>query len=86
MIEVVVALGILALSLSVIFGVISNGIRQLRQADGGAQAGLLAQSVLARAGADLPLREGQASGQFPGGFDWRLALQRFCLRRPVEFG
>jgi general secretion pathway protein I len=77
LVEVVIALGILALSLSVVFGALSNGIWQVRQADAGAQAGLLVQSVLARVGTEVPLREGQAEGQFPGGFGWHLLVQGF---------
>lgn len=77
LVEVVVALGILALSASVIFGSIGNGLWSVREANGLARAGLLAQSLLARIGADLPLRTGETEGQFPQGFAWRVSLQPF---------
>jgi general secretion pathway protein I len=77
LIEVLVALGILALSASAVFAAISNGLRDVRQADAGARAGLLARSLLARVGADIPLREGETEGQFAQGVRWRLRLLPF---------
>jgi general secretion pathway protein I len=77
LVEVVIALGILAFSLSIMFWMLSNGIGQVRQADASARAVLLAQSVLAQIGADVPLRAGQATGQFPGGFGWHLNIESF---------
>jgi general secretion pathway protein I len=77
LVEVVVALAILALSLSVVFTAMSNGTWRVGQADAAAKAGSLVQSVLARAGAELPLREGRAEGQLPDGFAWTLQVQRF---------
>lgn len=77
LVEVVVALAILALSLSAVFAAMSNGIWRVGQADAAAKAGSLAQSLLARAGAETPLRAGHANGQFPGGFDWTLLVEPF---------
>src|ERR1700688_3027023 len=75
LIEVVVALGILAFSASIIFGAIAGGLWSVRQADATAHAGLLAQSLLARVGSDLPLRAGETEGQLPQGFAWHVRLQ-----------
>jgi general secretion pathway protein I len=77
LIEVVVALGILAFSASIIFGAIAGGLWSVRQANARAHAGLLAQSLLARIGGDLPLRAGETEGQFPQGFAWHVRLQPF---------
>jgi general secretion pathway protein I len=77
LLEVVIALGILAASLSVLFGVISNGIARIREADATTEAVTLAQTVLARVGSEMPLREGHASGQFPHGFDWAVTIARY---------
>jgi general secretion pathway protein I len=76
LVEVVVALAILALSLSIVFPAMSNGTWRVAQADAAVKAGALAQSVLARAGVDLPLLEGRADGEFPGGFGWSLWIKR----------
>jgi general secretion pathway protein I len=73
---VVVALAILALSLSVVFTAMSSGTWRVAQADAATKAGSLVQSVLARAGAEVPLREGRADGQLPDGFAWTLQVQR----------
>ncbi|HLH91731.1 MAG TPA: prepilin-type N-terminal cleavage/methylation domain-containing protein [Xanthobacteraceae bacterium] len=77
LVEVVVALAILALSGSVIFGAIGNALWSVREANSTARAGLLAQSLLARIGADLPLRTGETAGEFPQGFSWRVNLQPY---------
>src|SRR5690242_251618 len=77
LVEVVVALAILALSLSVVFAAMSNGIGRLSQADSAVTAASLAQSLLARTGVEIPLREGRTDGQFPGGLAWTLSIQPF---------
>jgi hypothetical protein len=56
---------------------IGNALRQTGQADRMAEAGSLAQSLLARLGPELPLGERQDAGQFANGFHWRLNSQRF---------
>ena len=76
LVEVVVALAILALSLSVVFAAISNGIWRVGQADATTKAGSLVQSMLARVGTEMPLREGRTEGQFPDGSGWTLLVQR----------
>jgi len=77
LVEVVVALAILALSLSVVFVAMSDGTWRVGQADAATRAGSLVQSLLARAGTEVPLREGRAEGQFADGFGWTLQVQRF---------
>ncbi len=77
LVEVVVALAILALSLSVLLNVISNGIRQTDSARRMAEAGSLAQSLLAKLGTEMPIQEGQTSGEFPDGFRWRVRAERY---------
>jgi general secretion pathway protein I len=77
LVEVLVALGILALSGSAIFAAISNGLGDVREADTRARAALLAQSLLARVGVDIPLREGETEGRFTDDIRWHLRLLRF---------
>ena len=77
LVEVVVALAILALSLAVLLNVISNGISQTDRAQKLAQAGSLAQSLLAKVGTEMPIQEGQVSGEFPEGFRWRVRAERY---------
>jgi type II secretory pathway pseudopilin PulG len=71
--EVIVALGILALSLGGLFGLLSDGLRRTRQAEVMAEAASLTQSLLARVGTELELRPGIATGE-AAGHRWRLEI------------
>lgn len=75
--EVVAALAILALSLSVAWSLISNGIRQTGDAETLAAAGSLAQSLLDEVGAGVPLQAGETAGQFPNGLRWRVRTEAY---------
>jgi general secretion pathway protein I len=77
LVEVIVALAILALSLSVLLGAISNTAWRSAQAEKLVRAGLLGQSLLARVGTEIPMREGETIGEFSGGFRWRLIAQPY---------
>jgi general secretion pathway protein I len=72
LVEIVVALAILALSAAVLLDQISNGIAQASRADAISEAGMLAQSLLARVGTELPLRQGQLTGQYSSRYRWEL--------------
>jgi general secretion pathway protein I len=76
-VEVVVAVTILALALGVLLNVMSNSIRQTGQAESVAEAGSLAQSLLAKIGTELPLRDGQITGQSDRGFRWRVRINAY---------
>jgi general secretion pathway protein I len=76
-VEVVVALTILALALGVLLNVMSNSIRQTSRAETVAEAGSLAQSLLAKIGTELPLRDGQITGQSDRGFRWRVQIDAY---------
>ena len=76
-IEIIVALAILALSLSVLFGVISDGLLRTNQAAKMEQAVSLAQSLLAKVGTELPVRQGLVAGEFAEGFRWNLRLEPY---------
>jgi general secretion pathway protein I len=76
-VEVVVALTILALALGVLLNVMSNSIRQTGHAGTVAEAGSLAQSLIAKIGTELPLRDGQITGQSDGGFRWRVHIEAY---------
>lgn len=76
-VETLVALAILALSLAVLFEVISTGLRQVARAERRAEAGLLVQSVLARVGTEIPLQARHVDGQLANGFRWRVHMEPF---------
>jgi general secretion pathway protein I len=76
-IEIIVALAILALSLSVLFGVISDGLLRTNQAAKMEQAVSLAQSLLAKVGTELPVRQGLVTGEFSDGFRWNVRMEPY---------
>lgn len=75
--EIVVALAILALSLSPLFGLLSDALRRTGQAEAMAEAGSLAQSLLARVGTELPILPGTTTGEFANGIRWRLQMDPY---------
>ncbi len=77
LIEVVVALAILALCAGALFSAISSALQRTGQAHVLAQGELLAQSLLAKAGVDIPLRIGRTAGEFANRFRWRLTVEGY---------
>jgi general secretion pathway protein I len=72
LVEIIVALAILALSLGVILPAISDGLWRTGEAEAQAEAALLARSLLAQAGSAVPLNNGTAAGHFSNGFRWQV--------------
>jgi general secretion pathway protein I len=72
-IEVVAALTILALALGVLLNIISDSLQQAGRAEATAEAGSLARSLLARIGTELPLRDGEITGQ-EDRFRWQVRI------------
>jgi general secretion pathway protein I len=77
LVEIVVALAILALSVTVLLGVISDGLRRTDLAARTAQATSLAQSLLAKLGTELPVQQGEMSGELADGFRWRARMEPY---------
>jgi general secretion pathway protein I len=74
LVEIIVALAILALSLDVILPAISDALWRTGEAEAQAEAASLGRSLLAQAGTAVPLNNGAAAGQFENGFRWRLEV------------
>jgi len=74
LVEVIVALAIAALALSSFFDVASEGLHRTGQAEAMAEAGSLAQSLLARVGSELPIAPGTTTGESSNGYRWRLQV------------
>jgi general secretion pathway protein I len=77
LVEVVVAIAILALMAGVIFRVNSDSIRNIHRADALVDASALAQSLIAKVGTEIPLREGEVRGQSSAGLQWRVQMKRY---------
>jgi general secretion pathway protein I len=76
-VEVVAALAILSLSLTLLFSTMSDGIHRQQRAKTLTEASALAQSLLARVGTELPLTPGAAKGDFANGFRWQIQVTPF---------
>lgn len=84
LVEVIVAVAILSIGLGVLLGSISSGLRRTAEAERMADAGSLAQTLIAEVGADTPIRLGESAGEFPNGYRWRLNMRRSGNARESE--
>ena len=77
LIEVLVAFMILALALTVLLRIFSGGLRNVSVSSDYAVATLIAESRLAAAGIDIPLRPGETSGTEGERFEWTVSVQDY---------
>jgi len=78
LVEIVVAFVLLSLVLVSGFEVFTTGMRRAGDLDDRAQALAVAQSRLALAGTETPLKEGQSAGQTEDGrYRWTLGITRY---------
>jgi len=77
LVEVIVALAVLSLGLSVLLGMISTGLGRTASAERMAAAGSLAQSLLSEVGTDLPIKTEERNGLFPNGYRWHLKMRLY---------
>jgi general secretion pathway protein I len=77
LIEVLVAFVILALALTVLLRIFSGGLRNVSVSSDYATATLIAESRLAAAGIDTPLRPGETSGTEGERFAWTVSVQDY---------
>ena len=77
LIEVLVAFMILALALTVLLRIFSGGLRNVSVSSDYAIATLIAESRLAGAGIDVPLRPGETSGTEGERFEWTVNVQDY---------
>jgi general secretion pathway protein I len=76
LIESLVALAVLALTLTVLLQVSGSAARRLAQAEDLSFATLTAQSLLAEAGIVVPLAVGTSTGALPDGLAWQQHVAR----------
>jgi general secretion pathway protein I len=77
LVEVIVALAMLSLGLSVLLGMISSGLGRTASAERMAAAGSLAQSLLAEVGTELPIKMEERNGLFSDGYRWHLMMRLY---------
>ena len=86
LIEVVVALAIAAMGLSLLMAAASTGLGNAHLADQTIEATRRAQSRLAEVGATSPLDPGLRSGDDGGGFSWRSRISSPVLQGSLPAG
>ena len=74
LIEIIVALAILAVALGALFQAFSGGLQATAVAGRQAAAVMLAQSLLDRIGQDIPLVAGEQTGVSEDGLRWSIAI------------
>jgi general secretion pathway protein I len=79
LIEVLVAFAIMAIALGTLFAVFGSGLRRGGQIEAERNALAVAQSVLADIGGEIPLADGKAEGEAPGGMRWRVDIQPYAV-------
>lgn len=84
LVEVIVAFAILAITLGVLFPAISSSIGRTAQSDSITQARLLAQSLLAQVGRDIPAAPGEKAGEDDHGHRWRLRQKLYLGEDPND--
>src|SRR5438552_6201529 len=72
LIEVLVALAVLAITFGFAFRALSGGFDWLDHSERGRTGLLLAETMLARVGHDIALQDGQITGRTGDGFSWIL--------------
>src|SRR5271154_5313617 len=77
LIEVLVALAILAITFGFAFQAFSGGAYWLDRDGNEQRAILLARSQLAQVGHDIPLEDGEADGRAPDGLAWKIAISPY---------
>jgi general secretion pathway protein I len=77
LVEVIVALAILSIGLSILLGLISSSLLRTAKAERMAEASSLAQSLMAEVGTDLPVKSEERDGQFPNGYRWHLKMDPY---------
>jgi general secretion pathway protein I len=77
LLEVLVAFVILGLVLGTLMQIFSGGLRNIGRAGEYQRAVLLGQSKLATVGIEMPLKEGESSGEFDAAYRWQASIRPF---------
>ena len=84
LIEVLVALTLLAIAAVPLFQVFTTGLRSIDASDRAVRALAIAEAALARADAEERWRRGRSSGSAAGGYEWEIEVSPAGIARPRE--
>lgn len=77
LLEILIAFSILALSLGILLGIFSGGLRQAIVSEEYQHATTIAQSKLAMVGTEVELQEGEVQGEIEGKYFWSVRAVLF---------
>jgi general secretion pathway protein I len=77
LLEVLVALTILAVALTSLFAIFGNSLARAREAQSRMEARALASSLLAQAETQPTVTFGETSGRLASGMEWRFDVRRY---------
>lgn len=77
LIEVLVAFAILSLGVGALLAILFPGFGRAAKDESQLQASALAQSLLAEIGQDIPLIDGERSGEMDNGQKWRIQIRPY---------
>jgi len=84
LLEIVVAFTLMALVITVLLSVFSGGLQGLGLADDYSRASSVAESTLARVGADIALKEGETRGNEGERYSWSVQIRPFEVEAPSQ--
>lgn len=79
LLEILIAFSILALSLGILLKIFSGGVNIAMVAEDYTIATQIAESLLAKTGSEIPLKDHQSSGDDNEKYHWQLTISPFSL-------
>jgi general secretion pathway protein I len=79
LLEILIAFSILALSLGILLKIFSGGVNTAMVAEDYTIATQIAESLLAKTGSEIPLKDHQSSGDENEKYHWQLTISPFSL-------
>lgn len=79
LLEVMLAFVIFALSFATVLEIMAGSMRSVRRASDDTQVALLAQSIMDMVGTEIPLEEGQFSGNGMDRYDWNMGIYLYAV-------
>jgi general secretion pathway protein I len=77
LLEILIAFSILAVSLGILLNIFSGGIKSAVVAEDYTIATQIAESLIAKTGSELPLKDNQTSGDENDKYHWQLTISLF---------
>ena len=80
LLEILIAFSILGLSLGILLRIFSGGVNTAAMAEEYTAAVEIAETVMAKTGAEIPLRSHESSGTVDDKYNWLLRIRPYTLR------